>query len=202
MITFRHCSIAMSLFLANISTSPIKEAGKTYRGSYSVVDIAYRSSGISFVWDHRKAELNLRKHGVAFETACEVFLDPFISLMATEVVRGEDLCSFADIIVRDVLYEEVSPFRRRKLHNTVGCALERVYAKKIDEHFGELALHFLESGEKDKALGYFLKAGDRAAKIYANSEAVSYFQHALSLLEKKEGGGSCPFPAQLGSGMG
>jgi predicted ATPase len=108
-------------------------------------------------------------------------------LVKHKVIRGEDVCSFADIIVRDVVYEEVSPFRRKKLHNTVGCALEQVYANKIDEHLGELALHFLESGEKDKALDYFLKAGGRAAKIYANSEAVSYFQSALRLLEERDG---------------
>ena len=101
------------------------------------------------------------------------------------VMRGEDVCSFADIIVRDVLYEEVSPFRRKKLHNVVGCALEKVYAKKIDEHFGELALHFLESEDKEKALDYFLKAGEKASNVHANSEAVSYFESALRLLEEK-----------------
>ena len=95
--------------------------------------------------------------------------------------------SFADIIVRDVVHEEVSHLRHKKLHSVVGCALEKVYAKKIDEHLGELAYHFLESGDKDKALDYFLKAGEKAAKIYANSEAVSYFQSALKLLEEKEG---------------
>jgi predicted ATPase len=108
-------------------------------------------------------------------------------LIKHRVVRGEDLCSFADIIVRDVEYEEVGAFRRKKLHSIVGSTLEKVYAKKIDEHFGELALHFLEGGDKDKALDYFLKAGDRAAKIFANSEATSYFQSALKLLEEKEG---------------
>jgi predicted ATPase len=108
-------------------------------------------------------------------------------LVKHRVIRGEDVCSFADIIVRDVVYEEVNPFKRKKLHRDVGSALEKVYEKKIDEHFGELALHFIESGDEGKALDYFLKAGDRAAKIYANAEAVSYFQHALSLLEEKEG---------------
>lgn len=103
------------------------------------------------------------------------------------VIRGEDICSFADIIVRDVVHEEVGPFKRKKLHGVVGEALEKVYAEKIDEHLGELALHFLESGDKEKALGYFLKAGEKALKIYANSEAVSYFQSALRLLEEKEG---------------
>jgi predicted ATPase len=103
------------------------------------------------------------------------------------ISRGEDVCSFADIIVRDVVYEEVGPFKRKKIHGDVGSTLEKVYIKNIDEHFGELALHFLEGGDKDKALDYFLKAGDKAAKIYANSEAASYLKSALRLLEEKEG---------------
>ena len=103
------------------------------------------------------------------------------------VIRGEDICSFADIIVRDVVYEEVGPFKRKKLHGVVGSVLEKVYAKTIDEHLGELASHFLESGDREKALGYFLKAGEKAAGIYANAEAASYFRSALRLLEEKEG---------------
>lgn len=102
-------------------------------------------------------------------------------------IHGEGVCSFADILVRDVVYEGVSLLKRKKLHGVVGVALEGVYAKKIDEHFGELASHFLESGDKDKALDYFLKAGDRAAKVFANREVTSYFQSALKLLEEKEG---------------
>jgi len=108
-------------------------------------------------------------------------------LVKERVIRGQDVYSFADIIVRDVVHEEVSHLRHKKLHGVVGCALEKVYEKKTDEHLGELALHFLESGDEEKALGYFLKAGEKAAGVYANSEAASYFQHALSLLEKKEG---------------
>jgi tetratricopeptide (TPR) repeat protein/KaiC/GvpD/RAD55 family RecA-like ATPase len=108
-------------------------------------------------------------------------------LIKERVIRGQGICSFADILVRDVVYEEISPLRRKELHAVVGRALEKVYAKKIDEHFGELASHFLEGGDNDKALDYFLKAGDKAAKIYANSESTSYFQSALTLLEEKEG---------------
>ena len=107
-------------------------------------------------------------------------------LIRQRVIRGGDVCSFADIIVRDVAYEEVSPLKRKRLHGVVGHALEKVYAKNIDEHLGELALHFLESGNKEKALDYFLKAGEKAANIYANNEATSYFQSALDLLEDKE----------------
>jgi len=108
-------------------------------------------------------------------------------LVKERVIRGEDVCSFADVIVRDVVYEEVSRLRRKRLHGVVGRALEKVYAERIDEHFGELAYHFLEGGDKEKALDYFLKAGEKAQKIYAYEEAFSYFQHALELLEEKEG---------------
>jgi len=109
-------------------------------------------------------------------------------LFKHRVAHGEDVCSFADVIVRDVVYEEVGTFERKKLHCIVGKALEKAYTGKSDEHLGELALHFLEGGDKDKALNYFLKAASKAAKIYANSEAISYFQSALELLEEKEGG--------------
>lgn len=30
-----------------------------------------------FVWDPRKEKVNLRKHGVSFETCCHVFSDPY-----------------------------------------------------------------------------------------------------------------------------
>jgi tetratricopeptide (TPR) repeat protein len=103
------------------------------------------------------------------------------------VIRGEDICSFADIIMRDVVYEEVGPFKRKKLHGVVGSALEKIYAETIEEHLGELASHFLESGDKERALDYFLKAGEKAQRIYANAEAASYFQSALRLLDEKEG---------------
>jgi len=107
-------------------------------------------------------------------------------LVKERLVRGEGVYSFADVIVRDVVHEEVSLLRHMKLHGTVGCALEKVYAKKIDEHLGELAYHFLEGNDKEKALDYFMKAGEKAEKTYAHNEAISYLQHALELLEEKE----------------
>jgi len=103
------------------------------------------------------------------------------------VVRGEDACSFADAIVRDVVHEEVSPLMHRRLHNVVGNALEKVYANKIDEHLAELACQFLEGGDRAKALEYFLRAAEKALKVYAHGEASTCFQSALSLLEETEG---------------
>jgi len=108
-------------------------------------------------------------------------------LVKEKVIRGVDVYSFVDIIVRDVVYDEVSRLRSKRLHKTVGLSLEKVYDKKVDEHFGELAYHFLESGDKGKALDYFSKAGTKAQELHAYDEAFSYLQHALELLEEQEG---------------
>jgi predicted ATPase/KaiC/GvpD/RAD55 family RecA-like ATPase len=105
-------------------------------------------------------------------------------LLNCRVVRGEETCSFSDVLIKDALYESVGPLRRKKLHRIVGRALEKEYAKDIDEHLGELAAHFLEGGEKEKAFEYFLKAGEKAARIYANNEAKSYFESALRLFDE------------------
>jgi len=41
------------------------------------MDIQYRLEGFEFEWYTAKAQTNFEKHGVTFEEATEVFLDPF-----------------------------------------------------------------------------------------------------------------------------
>ena len=107
-------------------------------------------------------------------------------LLKSKLVHIEVKCFFSDVIVRSILYEEISPFKLKHLHLIIAQALEKVYAKKIDDFYGELALHFLKGGDKEKALHYFLKAGEKAVSIYANNEAEFYFKSALELLEEKK----------------
>jgi hypothetical protein len=51
--------------------------------------VSYTLRGIRFEWDSRKASLNLRDHGINFETACEVFFDPLVSVVNAENYAGE-----------------------------------------------------------------------------------------------------------------
>jgi len=41
------------------------------------MNVIYRLQGSEFEWDSHKAQSNIDKHGVTFEEATEVFLDPF-----------------------------------------------------------------------------------------------------------------------------
>ena len=45
--------------------------------------------GIQFEWDEEKDRTNERKHGVDFETACEVFFDPFLRVVEVAEESGE-----------------------------------------------------------------------------------------------------------------
>lgn len=45
------------------------------------MDASYELLGQLFEWDVEKARANLREHGLSFETACEVFFDPFVRLI-------------------------------------------------------------------------------------------------------------------------
>ncbi len=44
------------------------------------MDVTYRLQGMEFEWDENKAAANIQKHGVTFEEAAEVFLDPFFQM--------------------------------------------------------------------------------------------------------------------------
>ena len=99
---------------------------------------------------------------------------------------GQEVYAFTDNQTRDVLYEGIGPARRRRYHLKVGQAIERVHARRLDEHHDALAHHFLEGNALEKALEYSLKAGDRAASIYAWERAIGHYQTALELLEEVE----------------
>jgi len=102
------------------------------------------------------------------------------------VPTGE-IYAFTDNQVRDVLYEGVSTVRKRRYHLQIGQILEKLHAKNLEEHADALAYHFKEGRDNAKALEYFLKAGDKAKKVYANEEAFSYFESALDLLDRTGG---------------
>lgn len=53
------------------------------------MNVHYRLHDILFEWHSEKDSANLNKHGVTFQTACEVFFDPFVRIVAEEFVNDE-----------------------------------------------------------------------------------------------------------------
>ncbi len=90
---------------------------------------------------------------------------------------------FLHEIVRMLVYSELSYGRRRRLHRRAGEALERT---QPDQAPAQLARHFQEAGISEKASGYWKQAGDAAAGVYANEEAMEYCSRALALASDRD----------------
>ncbi len=98
-------------------------------------------------------------------------------------VLGSVTYAFEDPQVRDVLYEEMSYLRRRLYHRKAAEVLEGIPGAKSGELSAELAFHFLRGEELPKALDYTVRAGERAAGLYAHEEALQQYRTAIELLE-------------------
>jgi class 3 adenylate cyclase len=70
---------------------------------------------------------------------------------------GDDTFAFTHDKIREVLYEELNPIRRRRLHQRIGEALEKLHgvpvgdgdgaAARSDGHAQDLAHHFMQAGD-------------------------------------------------------
>jgi serine/threonine protein kinase/uncharacterized protein HemY len=87
--------------------------------------------------------------------------------------------------LRDVIYEEMDSELRKEMHQALGLLLEDFYKQNRKAHSEELAYHFNSSPDKKRALSYSLLAGRRSKRIYANNEAIKFFENVLLLLAGK-----------------
>jgi hypothetical protein len=93
--------------------------------------------------------------------------------------------SFAHELVRETLYDDLTPARRLELHDEVGRLLESVYGSDLDPHLSEVARHLYLAapiGDAARALDYLVRAGEQAAAVFAYEEAAVHYRRALELL--------------------
>jgi DNA-binding SARP family transcriptional activator len=84
--------------------------------------------------------------------------------------------------VRVLVYEQAGLARRRLLHRRVAQALAG-HGRGQDTAVAaaSVARHFQLAGRDAEAADWFARAGERAAALYANREAVAHYQAALAL---------------------
>lgn len=90
---------------------------------------------------------------------------------------------FCHAIIREAVYASLSYWRRRKLHERAGQALEKMNSSD----WSGIAWHFEQAGESGKAARYALRAGQAAKAVFAHVEARAEFERALVLLDLEAG---------------
>jgi tetratricopeptide (TPR) repeat protein len=95
---------------------------------------------------------------------------------------SRDTYRFSHALIRNTLSEELSSADSRALHLKIGGALEEIYEADLLSHAGELAHHFREGGELEKATNYFISAGEAASAVFAYEETAAHWRAALELM--------------------
>jgi len=98
---------------------------------------------------------------------------------------------FKHAFTQDVAYETLLASSRRQFHQRVAQAIEARSGEGADEWVPVLAHHFARSGDTDKALRYLVRTGERAARVYANTEAIQAFSEALRILDTRPATEEC-----------
>jgi len=112
--------------------------------------------------------------------------------------EGNEGYNFSHDKFREILYEEISPHRKTHYHKKIALALEEVHQGQLEIISPQLAYQFNQAGNKDKALDYYLMAGDQARMVFAQSDALAYYQSAEEIGWKEKDSR----PVALYSGMG
>lgn len=94
--------------------------------------------------------------------------------------------AFTHSLIQEIAYDSLLFKTRRSLHTKIGAAMEEMYLSKIDAKVEELAHHFKNSDDKEKAVFYLNKAGDKAQSLYAFKNAINYYLDNIKILESKE----------------
>jgi tetratricopeptide (TPR) repeat protein len=130
----------------------------------------------------RAIGLTPEERGVALDEATAGSL---IDALSEEASRFR----FSHALVRDVIYEDLSPAQRVIHHRRVAETIESLHAGDIDEHLDELAHHYFQTataGGAEEAVAFSIRAGDRAMSLPAPEDAVVHYERALQALDACE----------------
>ncbi len=85
--------------------------------------------------------------------------------------------------IHHVLYADIGPAQRRRLHQQAALVLE-IRAQPDPECYAEiLAYHFTEAGDLQQALIYSRQAARRAKTVYAINTAQVWYNKTLKILK-------------------
>jgi predicted ATPase len=97
---------------------------------------------------------------------------------------GDVEYTFKHALTQEVAYHSILAERRKKIHERVGSAIEKLYRGQLEEHLAELAHHYRRSPDTEKAVVYLKRAADQAAQRSSVIEAEAQYRDAISVVKE------------------
>lgn len=91
--------------------------------------------------------------------------------------------TFRHALIRDTAYQSLLRRTRQQYHQQVAQLLEANFPEVVERQPELVAHHYAEAACSELAVTFYLRAGDRSAGIYANAEAITYYEQALVILD-------------------
>jgi tetratricopeptide (TPR) repeat protein len=116
----------------------------------------------------------------------ELLTEAAAARLLTPVPHAIGRYSFSHALIRETLYEALPLSQCAQVHEHIGETLENLYGIHPDPHLTELAHRFFLAaqggGNRDKAIDYARRAGERAMTLLAYEEAAGHYARALQVL--------------------
>ena len=118
------------------------------------------------------------------EQTDDLLLDALDEAVGAQLIAAGsgDSFSFTHDKIREVLYEEINPIRRRRLHRHVADGLERS-TKVTCCTVEKLAHHYIQAGDHQQGLHYAKQAAAEAVRVFAFDEAIVAYGRARDCAE-------------------
>ena len=123
----------------------------------------------------------------------DVLLDALDESTTAQLINssGTESFTFTHDKIREVLYEEINPIRRRRLHRHAAEGLERRGVPCDTDRQGvtsvcaveRLAYHYIHAGDYERGLTYAKQAAAAAEKVFAFDEAIAAYTRARDCAE-------------------
>src|ERR1700738_4218535 len=90
--------------------------------------------------------------------------------------------TFKHALVQDAAYSTLLRSRRQQIHARIATTLEEKFPEIVAAQPALLAHHCTETGLTEKAVGYWLQAGQQSVERCARAAAVTQLRRGLELL--------------------
>jgi serine/threonine protein kinase/tetratricopeptide (TPR) repeat protein len=107
-----------------------------------------------------------------------------IFLKKESPLRGRPYYEFANQSLQNLLYQRFGKEKKIKLHGKIARLLEKRDLEEDEETIFEIAHHYFEAGEPDKAYQYALLSAEKMEQRFANPEVLRYLEDAIEVASK------------------
>jgi class 3 adenylate cyclase/tetratricopeptide (TPR) repeat protein len=97
---------------------------------------------------------------------------------------------FKHALAQQATYDSILQKTKKELHLKIAKSIEKVFADKLPEFYGVLAIHYDKAELHEKTEEYLIKAGDESFRSGASNEALNYYLEAIKKIPSINDSGS------------